>query len=63
MPVQEALPPVDLSLIKGSAVLLVEDNLFNQQVVQETLEEAGAAVTLANDGQEALDWLLRRHAA
>ena len=57
--VQEAPPPVDLSLIKGAAVLLVEDNLFNQQVTRELLEQAGAAVTIANNGQEALDWLLK----
>ncbi len=61
VPVQEALPPVGLRLIKGATVLLVEDNLFNQQVVQEVLEEAGAAVTLANNGQEAIDWLLKAH--
>ncbi len=60
-PVQTAPPPADLSLIKGAAILLVEDNLFNQQVAQELLEEAGAAVTLANNGQEALDWLLKAH--
>ena len=58
LPVQEA-PPVDLGLIKGAAVLLVEDNLFNQQVARELLEQAGAAVTLANNGQEAIDWLLK----
>ncbi len=58
---QEARPPVDLSLIKGAAVLLVEDNLFNQQVARELLEEAGAAVTLADNGQEAIDWLLQAH--
>ncbi len=57
--VQEAPPPLDLSLIKGAAILLVEDNLFNQQVARELLEEAGAAVTLANNGQEAIDWLLK----
>ena len=57
---QEA-PPVDLSLIEGAAVLLVEDNLFNQQVARDLLEEVGAAVTLANNGQEAIDWLLKAH--
>ena len=57
--VQDALPPVDLSLIKGAAVLLVEDNLFNQQVARELLEHAGADVTLANNGQEAITCLLK----
>ncbi len=59
VPVQEVLPPVDLSLIQGAAVLLVEDNLFNQQVAREMLEQAGAVVTLANNGQEALACLLK----
>ena len=57
--VQDALPPADLSLIKGAAVLLVEDNLFNQQVARELLEHAGADVTLANNGQEAITCLLK----
>jgi signal transduction histidine kinase/CheY-like chemotaxis protein/HPt (histidine-containing phosphotransfer) domain-containing protein len=57
LPVQEA-PPVDLSLIKGAAILLVDDNLFNQQVAREILEEAGAIVTLADNGHEAIGWLL-----
>ncbi len=59
--VQEALPLADLSLIKGSAILLVEDNLFNQQVARELLEQAGAVVSLANNGQEAIDWLHKAH--
>ncbi len=36
-------------------ILLVEDNLFNQQVGKGLLEEAGAHVVLASNGQEALD--------
>jgi len=60
-PAQAALPPVDLSLIKGAAVLLVDDNLLNQEVAWEMLKDAGAVVTLANNGQEALDWLLKAH--
>jgi two-component system sensor histidine kinase/response regulator len=58
--VQEVLP-LDLSLIKCATVLLVEDNLFNQQVGQELLEQAGAIVTIANNGQEAIAWLLQAH--
>ncbi len=54
-------PPSDLSRVKGAAILLVEDNLFNQQVAQEILEDAGAIVTIANNGQEAIDWLLKAH--
>ena len=57
----QTVPLVDLSIIQGSYILLVEDNLFNQQVAKELLEEAGAAVIIANNGKEALDLLDRRH--
>lgn len=40
---------------KGSSVLLVEDNLVNQQVAQELLSLFNCQVTIANNGQEALD--------
>jgi len=52
---------VDLGIIQGSCILLVEDNLFNQQVAKELLEEAGAAVVIANNGKEALDLLVKKH--
>jgi PAS domain S-box-containing protein len=38
----------------GLAILLVEDNVFNQQVARELLEDAGAVVVVAGDGSEAL---------
>jgi two-component system sensor histidine kinase/response regulator len=41
--------------IVGAAILLVEDNVFSQQVGRELLEEAGATVVVANNGSEALD--------
>jgi two-component system sensor histidine kinase/response regulator len=41
--------------IRGANVLLVEDNEINQQVAKEILEGAGLNVTLANDGQEAVN--------
>jgi CheY-like chemotaxis protein/HPt (histidine-containing phosphotransfer) domain-containing protein len=44
-----------LKHIQGARVLLVEDNEINQQVAQEILEGAGLNVTLANNGQEAVD--------
>ncbi|MES2296492.1 MAG: PAS domain S-box protein [Pseudomonadota bacterium] len=46
-----------LAAMKGARILLVEDNTFNQQIALEMLEEAGAAVCLANNGVEALDLL------
>jgi len=46
--------------LDGCAVLLVEDNAFNQQVARELLEQAGAQVAVAGNGQEALDAMARR---
>ncbi len=44
-----------LALIKGAKILLVEDNEINQQVAKEILEGAGLVVSLADDGQQAVD--------
>ncbi|UCD78176.1 MAG: response regulator, partial [Desulfobacterales bacterium] len=41
--------------IQGARVLLVEDNEINQQVAREILEGAGLNVTVATNGQEAVD--------
>jgi PAS domain S-box-containing protein len=43
--------------LQGIQVLLVEDNDLNQQVVKEILRRAGARVSVAGNGQEALDRL------
>ena len=43
--------------ILGAKVLLVEDNEINQEVALEVLEQAGLAVTIANNGQEGLNLL------
>lgn len=43
-----------LHKIKGAKVLLVEDNNINQQIAKETLEQEGFDVTIAVDGQEAV---------
>ena len=51
-PGHEAATP---TTITGIRVLVAEDNPFNQQVVQELLERAGAIVTIAGNGQEAVD--------
>jgi CheY-like chemotaxis protein len=45
----------DLAAIQGARLLLVEDNEINQQVAREILESAGLKVTLANNGQEAIE--------
>jgi len=43
--------------LNGMRVLLVEDNLINQQLAIELMETHGIEVTVANNGQEALDQL------
>ena len=43
----------------GIRILLVEDNEMNQQVASELLESAGAKVTIANHGGEAVKILLQ----
>lgn len=49
-----------LSEISGAAILLVEDNEFNQEVASGLLTEAGFEVDVACNGQEALDCVERR---
>ena len=56
-----AIQPDVLASIQGASILLVEDNIFSQQVGQELLEEAGATVVIANNGKEAIDLLLKEH--
>ena len=56
--VHDALP-VSSDMIRGARVLLVEDNPVNQLVARELLEHAGVTVTVAGNGQEAIDCLLK----
>lgn len=49
-----AAPAPAQARLDGCAVLLVEDNPFNQQVARELLELAGADVVVAGNGEEAL---------
>lgn len=51
---QESLSNSDLN---GMRVLLVEDNLINQQLAVELMESRGITVTVASNGQEALNQL------
>ncbi|CAN7345188.1 CHASE domain-containing protein [Massilia sp. LjRoot122] len=46
--------------LDGCAVLLVEDNPFNQQVARELLLQAGAEVSVAGNGAEALEAMARQ---
>ena len=51
----------ELGKIKGAKLLLVEDNHINQQVAKETLEQEGFEVTLAKDGQDAVQKIRGGH--
>jgi PAS domain S-box-containing protein len=57
--VAEVEPEV-LGVIRGASILLVEDNVFSQQVGCELLEDAGATVCVASNGREALELLARQ---
>jgi PAS domain S-box-containing protein len=47
----------------GTAVLLAEDNLINQEVARELLEDAGLSVDVAENGKEAVRMAGERHYA
>ena len=46
-----------VAALQATRILLVEDNVFNQQIAQEMLEEVGATVSIANNGAAALELL------
>jgi len=48
---------IGLPSIRGARVLLAEDNPVNQQIAQEILEQAGAQVTVADNGRIAIEKL------
>ena len=50
-----------LAALRGARILLTEDNLFNQQVACEFLQDAGALVSVACNGEEALDLLSKQY--
>ncbi|QDL55186.1 response regulator [Rhodoferax aquaticus] len=47
----------DMARVQGARILLVEDNEMNQELASTLLRQAGVHVTLAQNGQEALDIL------
>ncbi len=54
---QEETPvrPGPDAAFSGKRLLLVDDNLFNQEIAQEILEEAGFLVETAENGQQAVE--------
>jgi two-component system, sensor histidine kinase and response regulator len=59
LPPDEA-PALQPGRLSGFDILVVEDNFMNQMVVRELLESAGATVTVAVNGLEALAQVGRR---
>jgi CheY-like chemotaxis protein len=52
---KEEAPEQGVTRLDGMRVLLVEDNALNAEIAQILLEEAGITVTVAENGQIALD--------
>src|SRR5262249_6408270 len=53
--VVKAPDPVATLAVTGLQILLVEDNLINQRVARGILEKSGHHVTIASNGNEAID--------
>ncbi|MGK7941052.1 MAG: response regulator, partial [Crocosphaera sp.] len=51
----QEIDPLDTKVIQGANILLVEDNPINQEVGQSLLENLGMIVTIANNGEEAIN--------
>lgn len=49
------------AVLRDKRILVAEDHPFNQVMVKEFLETAGAIVSVANSGEEALELLRREH--
>lgn len=52
---QEESREMELESLTGKRILLVEDNELNQEIAQYLLMEMGMEVTVANNGQEAVE--------
>ena len=48
-------PTTDLAVLKGAHLLLAEDNALNMEIAEFLLNEVGAVVTKASDGQQAVE--------
>jgi two-component system, sensor histidine kinase and response regulator len=57
---QEASMLESISALKGSVILLVEDNEFNQLLATEILTDAGFVVDVAGDGEKSLAMIEKR---
>jgi len=46
---------------KGARLLVVEDNIVNQKILQNVLRQSGIMIDIANNGEEALEYLFKEH--
>lgn len=51
----------DIAKLRGTNVLLVEDNEINQELAKDILERNGISVVIANHGQEAIELLSKNN--
>ncbi|UUZ53970.1 response regulator [Massilia sp. H-1] len=56
---RDEVPQAVLDRLHGAYLLLVEDNVFSQQVGRELLEHVNATVVVASNGKEAIDLMLK----
>ena len=52
---QDTIEPSAIHTIKGKRILLVEDNELNAEIAKTVLEDVGALITRAENGQQALE--------
>jgi two-component system sensor histidine kinase/response regulator len=60
-PQGENLSASVIERLKGARALIVEDNEFNQDLIEELLEQYGMLVTLCANGLEAIEELSKAH--
>jgi CheY-like chemotaxis protein len=53
----EPIGKEDFKAFSGARILVAEDNMINQKVITSLLADTGIEITIANDGQEALNIL------
>jgi len=51
--------PASFNVFAGAKLLIVEDNLINQKILLGVLKSSGMKIDIANNGQEAVDFLLK----
>jgi len=51
----------NITVLKGSNILLAEDNLINQEIILGVLEQSGINIDIANNGMEAIELIEKNH--